>query len=53
MGDRPLLLFVPTPELLRRQRLRGDEIEGRPRSKSRAKSGSETWVDSSFATSST
>ena len=27
MGDRPLLLFVPTPELLRRQRLRGDEIE--------------------------
>lgn len=27
MGDRPLLLFVPTPELLRRQALRGDEIE--------------------------
>lgn len=27
MGDRPLLLFVPAPELLRRQRLRGDEIE--------------------------
>ena len=27
MGDRPLLMFVPTPELLRRQALRADEIE--------------------------
>lgn len=27
MGDRPLLMFVPTPELLRRKALRADEIE--------------------------